>query len=89
MQNFLAEAAKTGEFHIYEVDGTQVNSEPLHPIAIPATVAQGVLASDLETGKDWVLRLWNMPMRDGRWRYYDNCLYMFAFLALSGNYRIW
>lgn len=89
MQNFLAEAAKTGEFHIYEVDGTQVNSEPLHPIAIPATVAQGVLASDLETGKDWVLRLWNMPMRDGRWRYYDNCLYVFAFLALSGNYRMW
>jgi len=22
-------------------------------------------------------------------RYYDDCLYFFAFLALSGNYRIW
>ena len=26
---------------------------------------------------------------DGKWRYYDNCLYVFAFLALSGNYKIW
>lgn len=89
IQNFLAETAKTGEYHIYEVDGTPVNSDALHPVAIPATVAQASLATDLETAKDWVLRFWDMPMRTGKWRYYDNCLYVFAFLALSGNYRIW
>ena len=89
IQNFLAETAKTGEYHIYEIDGTPVNSEALHPVAIPATVAQASLATDLETARDWVLRFWDLPMRTGKWRYYDNCLYVFAFLALSGNYRIW
>ena len=38
---------------------------------------------------EWVEKLWNSPLRTGVRRYYDNCLYMFAFLALSGNYRIW
>ena len=89
IQNFLAETAKTGEYHIYEIDGTPVNSEALHPVAIPATVAQASLATDTETARDWVLRFWDLPMRTGKWRYYDNCLYVFAFLALSGNYRIW
>ncbi|MNL89672.1 Reducing end xylose-releasing exo-oligoxylanase [compost metagenome] len=32
---------------------------------------------------------WNTPLRAGKRRYYDNCLYFFAFLALSGNYRIY
>ncbi len=32
---------------------------------------------------------WETPLRTGDRRYYDNCLYLFAFLALSGNYRIW
>ena len=36
-----------------------------------------------------VRRFWNTPLRDGPHRYYDNCLYFFALLALSGGYRIW
>lgn len=36
-----------------------------------------------------VRRFWNTPLRDGPRRYYDNCLYFFALLALSGRYRIW
>lgn len=37
----------------------------------------------------WVEQFWELPMRKGNRRYYDNCLYLFAFLALSGRYRIW
>ena len=37
----------------------------------------------------WIERLWNTPLREGERRYYDNCLYFFAYMALSGNYRIW
>ncbi len=89
IQNFLTEDARKQTFYIYEIDGRRANSEALHPVAIPATVAQSVLAGETEFSKEWVERLWNMPMREGKWRYYDNCLYFFAFLALSGNYRIW
>ncbi len=90
IQKFLAADANKGAYHIYEIDGTVVETgAAIHPTAIPATVAQSVLATSAEQGREWVERFWNMPMRTGRWRYYDNCLYVFAFLALSGNYRIW
>lgn len=100
IQSFLIESQRAGKYSIYELDGTPAakeypkdagveKNEALHPIAIPATVAQSVLAAETEYSREWVENLWNMPMRTGRWRYYDNCLYFFAFLALSGNYRIW
>ena len=38
---------------------------------------------------DSVDRFWNTPLRTGDRRYYDNFLYLFAMLALSGNYRIY
>ena len=39
--------------------------------------------------KQCVEKFWNTPLRTGDRRYYDNFLYMFAMLALSGNYRIY
>ena len=36
-----------------------------------------------------VRRFWDTPMRTGRRRYYDNCLYFFAILALSGHYVVY
>ena len=63
-----------------------------------ASTAQGSLsaiydgeasAPEKEMAMRWVRRLWQEPLRQGERRYYDNCLYFFAFLALSGNYRIW
>ncbi len=89
IQKFLIEDARKGAYHIYEVDGRPAADVALHPVAIPATVAQSVLAGETEYSKEWVESFWNMPMRTGKWRYYDNCLYFFAFLALSGNYRVW
>ncbi len=90
IQRFMNDARIKNEYLIYEIDGTVIPEKTaLHPVGLPATIAQGSLAADNEFTKDWVLSFYNTPLRLGDRRYYDNCLYFFAFLALSGNYRIW
>lgn len=89
IQEFLLEAGRKGEYHTYETDGRVADLFVLHPIAITATVAQASLASMSPCRMEWVERFFRMPLREGKRRYYDNCLYFFAFLALSGKYRIW
>lgn len=89
IQEFLDADRRNDSYHIYETDGKVAKDTPLHPVAITATVAQASLAADNAYTKDWVEAFFNMPLRKGERRYYDNCLYFFAFLALSGNYRIW
>ncbi|MDD6616533.1 MAG: glycosyl hydrolase family 8 [Lachnospiraceae bacterium] len=84
---------------VFEVDGTPVEKNVLHPLGLLATTAQGTLTvaqddrsdpeSDWSMAARWVEWFWNQPLRKGGRRYYDNCLYLFALLALSGNYRIW
>lgn len=89
IQEFLIEDGRKNVYHIYELDGSIAEEQALHPVAIPATVAMSVLASYTSSSKEWVELLWKLPMRTGNRRYYDNCLYFFAFLALSGNYKIY
>lgn len=79
---------------VYKVDGTPFEMTVLHPVGLLATIAQGALvvekdSADWEMAKKWVEWFWNQPLRQGGRRYYDNCLYIFAILALSGNYRIY
>ena len=95
LQHFLAKQEKP--YQIYELDGTCLGQDALHPVGMLATTAQGALAvigrcqdkQAQRTAWQWVERLWQQPLRRGERRYYDNCLYFFAFLALSGRYRIW
>ena len=90
IQKFLLPALRSGEYYIYEVDGTiAVKEMVMHPLGLPATVAQSVLAATTEASREWVESFYKMPLRTGKRRYYDNCLYFFAYLALSGNYRMW
>ena len=89
IQNYLFEAGETGDYHTYEVDGRIADPAVLHPVAITATTAQASLASRSPHRLEWVRRFFRLPLREGKRRYYDNCLYFFAFLALSGRYRIW
>lgn len=84
-------------FEIYEVDGTSLHEPALHPVGLQVTTTQGILAvlgrtkdeESIRIAKKWLEEFFRMPLREGNRRYYDNCLYFFAFLALSGNYRIW
>lgn len=89
IQNFFCETVKGKADLVYEIDGTIIEEKALHPIAIIATNAMASLASKGKYRKECVDLFWNTPLRTGERRYYDNCLYLFAFLALSGNYRIW
>lgn len=72
---------------IYEIDGTILEGTALHPVGLTATIAQASLAADGEYALKAVEEFWNTPLRTGERRYYDNCLYMFAMLALSGKYK--
>ena len=89
IQEFLLEDFRKGEYHTYEIDGRIADPDVLHPLAITATVAQASLASESPHRMEWIKSFFKTPLREGKRRYYDNCLYFFAFLALSGNYRIW
>lgn len=87
---FFCETA--GEEHqdgIFAIDGTVIHGKALHPVAMTAVNAQAGLLVQNEHALACVRKFWNTPLRTGNRRYYDNCLYFFAFLALSGNYRIY
>ncbi|WOC31631.1 MULTISPECIES: glycosyl hydrolase family 8 [Caproicibacterium] len=89
LQKFFCETVQEHPFGIYEVDGTVLESKALHPVAITAVNAQASLAAKGTFAVQCVKTFWDTPLRTGDRRYYDNCLYLFAFLALSGHYRIW
>ncbi len=74
---------------IYTVDGKVLEGKALHPVAIIATNAQASLITEGANAKACLKKFWETPLRSGDRRYYDNCLYFFAFLALSGNYQIY
>lgn len=75
--------------HILLTDGTVLEDTVLHPTAVIATTAVASLINDDDNASFCVKKFWNTPLRTGERRYYDNCLYFFAFLALSGKYRIY
>jgi len=100
LQYFLGVTKREKPFMTYEVDGRVIDQPALHPVGLLVTTAEGTLALaerlDAEElsergrlSREWVERFWETPLRKGNRRYYDNCLYVFAFLALAGRYRIW
>ncbi len=89
LQGFFAGLDEEDRNRVYLTDGSILDQEALHPVALLATTAQASLAANKKEAAEFVKELWNTPLRSGKRRYYDNCLYMFAFLALSGNYRMW
>ena len=102
LQYTLGVVNKENPYMTYEVDGTVLDQEALHPVGLLATTAEGSLAvlkdpvqqeminsAEKELALWWVKKFWETPLRTGKRRYYDNCLYMFAFLALAGKYRTW
>ena len=83
-------------FGIYEKDGRVIEGHALHPVGLLATIAECSLVTihsgdeiTASNGRFWLEKFWNTPLRKGDRRYYDNFLYLFAFLALSGEYRIY
>lgn len=88
IQAFFADI-DPADYRRYHLDGTPFDEPSLHPVGLLATVAAASCAANGQHAEEFVHRFWNTPLRGGDRRYYDNCLYFFALLALSGNYRIW
>lgn len=89
LQRFYCEDQKDNWDGVFLIDGTVLEEKALHPVAIIAVNAQASLAGNTEYAKECVKKFWETPLRTGERRYYDNFLYLFAVLALSGKYRIW
>lgn len=89
VQAFFCENVPDRDYQTYAIDGAVIDRPAMHPVAIIATNAQAALASGGKYAKECVDLFWNTPLRTDKRRYYDNCLYLFAMLALSGNYRIY
>lgn len=88
-QRFFYQKTEEERNRIYEVDGRMLDIPVRHPVGLLATIAQASLATDGEISKAWVKKFWETPLRTDDGRYYDNCLYLFAMLSLSGKYRVW
>ena len=90
LQRFFCETLRKEDADgIFAVDGMVLDGKALHPVAVIATNAQASLIAGGRNAQECLKRFWETPLRSGERRYYDNCLYFFAFLALSGNYRIY
>ena len=89
LQNYVYEDPNPSEYVMFP-DGTPFTKEPImHPVGMKATWACTSLAATGKHRLSAVKSFFTMPMRTDKRRYYDNCLYFFTLLALSGNYRIY
>jgi len=78
------------DYRRYTIAGEPFEEKSLHPVGLVATNAMASLAHpEGPHAKACVDQFWRTPVRTGDRRYYDNCLYLFAMLALSGRFRIW
>ena len=73
----------------YELDGTPQDEPAMHPTAIRAVLGAASIASNGPERLRFLKEFAELPMRKGKRRYYDNCLYFFCLLMLTGNYRIY
>lgn len=100
IQNFLYSQGIDDFVDQYNVDGTKPERilqaggyEKLrHSVGFVATSAAASLMCDHEISREFVDRLWNSkhePYEDGYFdAYYDGLVRLFAFMHLSGNYRV-
>ncbi len=86
VQRFLATQLPEENYRACLLDGTRTEEPAMHPTAITACCAASVIAGESEQADMWLKRFAVLPLRKGPRRYYDNCLYFFALLMLSGRY---
>ena len=88
-QEFYCVRQKDAWDGVFLVDGTLLEEKALRPTAVIAVNAQSSLAAQGADSRECVDKFRNTPLRKADRRYYHNFLYIFAWMALSGNYRIW
>ena len=102
IQNFLYSQGLNTFVDQYRVDGTLPEDDEIlpaggfrklrHSIGLVATSAAASVMCSHDKSKEFVDALWNarhVPFEDGYFdAYYDGLLRLFAFMHLSGNYRV-
>jgi oligosaccharide reducing-end xylanase len=73
--------------NLYTLDGKKLSGD--HSVGLVAMNAVAALASTNDNRREFVEELWNTPVPDGIYRYYDGMLYMLAMLQVSGNFKIY
>ncbi|HXT11048.1 MAG TPA: glycosyl hydrolase family 8 [Candidatus Angelobacter sp.] len=71
----------------FTLDGRQLSKD--HSTGLVAMNAVAALAATKPFAKKYAAALWNAPVPDGTYRYYDGLLYMLGMLHCSGEFRIW
>ena len=87
LQDFFAQQ-NLNDLRAYELDGTPQTEKAMHPTAILAVLGAASIASQSAHREKFLRIFADTPLRKGVRRYYDNCLYFFCLLMLTGNYRI-
>ena len=77
------------DLRAYELDGTPQSEPAMHPTAIKAVMGAASIASTAPSREFFLRQFAELTMRRGNRRYYDNCLYFFCLLMLTGHYRIY
>ncbi len=88
LQDFFAKQ-DLQDLRAYELDGTPQEEPAMHPTAILAVLGAASISSSSEHREKFLRIFAGTPLRKGVRRYYDNCLYFFCLLMLTGNYRIY
>lgn len=95
VQKFFEDAGEKWSL-VPHPDGKFTDEEAMHPVAIVSTKAAASLAAldganseERALAESLVREFFEMPLRTGKRRYYDNCLYMFSLLMLAGEYRVY
>jgi oligosaccharide reducing-end xylanase len=70
----------------YSLDGKPLSTDTSAGLVAMAAVA--ALAADRELAEPFVHRLWDAPVPDGHWRYYNGLLHMIGLLQVSGRFQI-
>lgn len=89
VQRYLYPQLPEENFRACMLDGQRSDEPAMHPTAITACCAASTLAGESEWADAWLRRFSALSLRRGNRRYYDNCLYFFCLLMLSGKYRIY
>ena len=71
----------------FTLDGRPLSTDTSPGFLAMAAVAG--LAADPDVARPFVQRLWDLPIPEGKWRYYDGLLYFLGLLEVSGRFRVY
>ena len=87
LQAFFESKGMTNYSDRFTLTGSPIGAD--HSQGLVAMNATTSLAATDPRAKQFVEELWNLPVPDGQWRYYNGMLYLMALLHCGGEFKIW